>query len=328
MPDTPTTPASVAAADSALTGHRHYDYRGCAPDPDRPGLAAAADIPLTSWDAPDLPGGEPQEDRLTREEAALAVCAACPVLAACRTWSMAATETDVLPYGVSGGLTALERHRLIIESRMAAGTHQPVRQEQRESSRYRRELVRVASTPQKLAVLRALATHTRPEDVAAAAGLDVRTANWQRSKLAGLFGLDRHRATRLDLLHAARAAGLLDGVVLAPDDGSVLAAPALESPDGPRRTVPAPAPDTVRATEATRTPNLTPPPTPAPAQVVAVADAGRRVAVRVRVPARTRFADIPGQLCLDDAAPPGRRTLRLLRTTPAVATAPALESAA
>lgn len=313
---------SVAQALGTYVGHRHYPYRGCAPDPERPGLAAGADIPLTSWDTPDIDGGEPHDERRTREAAALAVCASCPVLTVCRTWSLAATDADTLPYGVSGGLTALDRHRLVIESRMASGADP-----QAEGARYGPQVVRAASTPQKRAVLRALAAHTRPEDVARAAGLDVRTANWQRSKLCGLFRLDRDRATRLDLLHAAQEAGLLDDVLLADDDGSVLAAPALESPSGPRLTVPT---RTGEATQATQPAN--PRPTSVAESAVAAQNTpsrGRPSPVRVRLPARTRFTAIPGQLCLDDLTPPAapaRRALRLVHAAPTPV--PALESAA
>lgn len=39
------------------------------------------------------------------ERAALAMCASCPLMAACRTWAL-----DVrLPYGIAGGLTAADR---------------------------------------------------------------------------------------------------------------------------------------------------------------------------------------------------------------------------
>lgn len=51
------------------------------------------------------PSQEPTAARLTREQAAKAVCARCPVLLECREHALLQPE----PYGVWGGLTAAER---------------------------------------------------------------------------------------------------------------------------------------------------------------------------------------------------------------------------
>ncbi|PYC77413.1 transcription factor WhiB [Streptomyces tateyamensis] len=54
------------------------------------------------------PAGERGEAHDAREEAAKAVCAGCPVRVECRRYALDARE----PYGVWGGLTEDERHRL------------------------------------------------------------------------------------------------------------------------------------------------------------------------------------------------------------------------
>ena len=51
---------------------------------------------------------EPRGRRRTKEEAAKALCARCPVLAECRRHAMVNREL----YGVWGGLSENERHRL------------------------------------------------------------------------------------------------------------------------------------------------------------------------------------------------------------------------
>jgi WhiB family transcriptional regulator, redox-sensing transcriptional regulator len=60
------------------------------------------------------PYGEREPSRSRREAAAKAICAGCPVLAACRAHALAARE----PYGVWGGLSEEERDALL---RGAAG---------------------------------------------------------------------------------------------------------------------------------------------------------------------------------------------------------------
>ena len=55
------------------------------------------------------PDGERGPRREAREKAAKAVCAQCPVLAACRAHALAVQE----PYGIWGGLTEDERIEII-----------------------------------------------------------------------------------------------------------------------------------------------------------------------------------------------------------------------
>jgi WhiB family redox-sensing transcriptional regulator len=57
-------------------------------------------------------GFEPKRQRLSREEAAKAICAACPVITACRDHALEQGEL----YGVWGGLGEVER-RVLLESR-------------------------------------------------------------------------------------------------------------------------------------------------------------------------------------------------------------------
>lgn len=214
-----------------LVDHRHYRYRGCAPDPDEPGMATAgglAGVPLDAWGPYTADGAEPQKTRIDRERLAQQVCGRCPVLAACRTYAnTTAIDEDgvehlVEPEGVMGGELALTRHRSLIARRHAATTGAlatpadsaapavtsvpgtvpgpavpPVRD------------MAEGRTAQKRAVLDALARYTDPELVAARAGMDVRTANWHRSALVTLLGLDKERATRDQLLAAAVDQGLL-----------------------------------------------------------------------------------------------------------------------
>lgn len=51
---------------------------------------------------------EPKRVRRRKEAAATKICAGCPVLAECREHAVANSEL----YGVWGGLTEIERHRL------------------------------------------------------------------------------------------------------------------------------------------------------------------------------------------------------------------------
>jgi WhiB family redox-sensing transcriptional regulator len=65
------------------------------------------------------PSGERGEAHDARETAAKAVCAGCPVRPECRRYALDAREQ----YGVWGGLTEDERHRLLVrgpERRSAA----------------------------------------------------------------------------------------------------------------------------------------------------------------------------------------------------------------
>ncbi|MCA1223437.1 hypothetical protein [Streptomyces sp. 8L] len=82
-------------------------------------------------------------------------------------------------------------------------------------------------------MLVALAGSADADEVARLAGLDTRTANWHRSKLCLVLGLDREAATREQLLAAARRHGLLPASVeVVRDDLPVAAAP---TSDGARQ---------------------------------------------------------------------------------------------
>lgn len=187
-----------------LTEHRFYKYRGCAPDPDQPTrVAGDPSLTLDAWDGPDLDGGEDQKALRVREAAAKAVCAGCPVLELCAAHANTVTAEGKLaePTGIRGGRTALERHRAYIATRHEVVAPAPVEQMQ---------------TEQKLAVLRALAVYSDPVAVAAAAGVDVRTANWQRARLVTQLNLEKS-VSRCELLAAAVRAGLLEASLVVPD---------------------------------------------------------------------------------------------------------------
>ncbi|MDB1086922.1 WhiB family transcriptional regulator [Streptomyces sp. ACA25] len=66
------------------------------------------------------PSHEPTASRLSREQAAKAVCARCPVLLECREHALLLPE----PYGVWGGLTAAER-RVVLTRRRRRGAAEP-----------------------------------------------------------------------------------------------------------------------------------------------------------------------------------------------------------
>ncbi|KAF0646594.1 MULTISPECIES: WhiB family transcriptional regulator [Streptomyces] len=212
------TATSPAAAWRTLTDHPHYRYRGCQPDPEQPARAAGdPDLSINAWLPYTGDGQENQADRHARERAAIVVCGFCPVKAACLAYATTLTADGLLaePEGIWGGLRALERHRALIASR--THTTSPVACADAGQQPTAEKLAE-ARTPAKTAVLRALARHTDPDLVAAAAGLDVRTANWHRSALVSLLGLDKETTTREQLLHAAVAYGLLpDTVRIVPD---------------------------------------------------------------------------------------------------------------
>lgn len=213
-------------AQQQLTEHPRYRYRGCAPDPDDPRVAAGDNrLPVGAWQAPDVDGGEEQHDRRAREAAAIEVCVDCPVMVQCLAYGSSVTADGKLaePYAILGGMTMLERHRAFVKTRHEVTAPAPDRQ---------------LRTPQKLAVLRALAAHTDPYAVAAAAGMDVRTANWQRSILVTKLSLQRG-ATRRELLAEAVRRGLLNAAAVVDDDGSVPAVPP------PTKMLDTPAPSTV-----------------------------------------------------------------------------------
>jgi hypothetical protein len=281
---TDTQKITTAAAYQALTEHRFYSYRGCAADPDRPDrMAGNPDLPVGAHHAPDTDGGEEQSVRRAREDAAIEVCLSCPVMVACDAYASSITPDGKLaePDGVQGGRRALERHRAFIKTRHEVTGQAP-------DTRF--------NTAQKRAVLRALAGHTDPYAVASAAEMDVRTANWQRSKLTTLLGLP-HDATRAELLAAAAGRGLLDGVAVVADDGTVPAVPPPTRMPDPPEVTDAPVPADEAEPRDTRS-------------GAALARAGRGLPrpdavpyqpVRVPSPRRDRFTDVDGQLALWEA---------------------------
>ena len=203
-------------ARALLTEHRHYRYRGCAPVP-----ASVADFPgqalgnpalhIDAWGTVDRADDdpEPQKKRIARERSAVAVCEACPVMAACRMYANSETPDGHLaePDGIWGGQRSLDRHRALIKRRQADTAVPPA------------AALAEARTAQKQAVLLALAREVDEELVAYRAGMDVRTSNWHRAILCGLLGLDKDRATRQDLLTTARRLGVLGKRVRIRPDG-------------------------------------------------------------------------------------------------------------
>ncbi|HEY3480671.1 MAG TPA: WhiB family transcriptional regulator [Streptomyces sp.] len=212
----PTRMSPQDAAYVAWTEHRFFKYRGCAPDPDNPRLAVGSverdgrsvQVPLDAWHGPDVDGGEEQRVRRERVEAAKEVCLNCPVMVQCDAYAGLVPSREK---EVRGGRTTAERGRL-------AGASEPKR----------RAPVPVSDsslrTPQKLAVLEALAVSADEYWVAMETGLGVRKANWQRAKLTHGLGLESS-ASRMELLRAAVARGLVDGALVVPDGGRVPAIP-------------------------------------------------------------------------------------------------------
>ncbi|MEU9014218.1 WhiB family transcriptional regulator [Streptomyces sp. NPDC048479] len=195
----------------ALTDHPRYHYRGCGPDAEDPARAAGdPDLSVDAWGPYTGDGAEPQAGRHARERAAKQVCSYCPVKDACRAYANTETADGHLaePEGIWGGQLALERHRALIARR----THDSA------TGIPERDLA-ACRTPQKRAVLRALARETDDELVAYRAGMDLRTANWNRSALCGLLGLDRETATRQQLLDTAREHGLIPPSLTIRPDG-------------------------------------------------------------------------------------------------------------
>lgn len=205
-----TVTVDAIAARQRLVDDRHYKYRGCAPDLDLPGMSAGdPEVPLDAWGPYTEDGAEPQKTRLDREKAALRICGRCPVLGLCRTYAnTTVVEVDasgrqvehlVEPEGIFGGQKALARHKALIERKHAeAATAVGAGWDLAD-----------ARTPQKLAVLHALASEVVDARVARRAGMDLRTCNWHRSALCKLLGLDKESATRDELLQVAVLRGLL-----------------------------------------------------------------------------------------------------------------------
>jgi hypothetical protein len=215
---TGTTQISSVKALQLFTEHPRFKYRQCAPDVDDQGRAAGnTALSCNAWIMEDRDGVEPRKEREAREAATIDVCVSCPVMVWCDAYANSVRADGRLaePAGIWGGRTA--RDRLA-----------------RFKARPRREVVKAAvvaapvgqvRTPQKLAVLLALAMSWDVQQVADAAGMDVRTANWQRSRLVTLLGFCRESTSRMQMLGAAVGLGLVDASVVVADDGSVLAVP-------------------------------------------------------------------------------------------------------
>ena len=205
MPD---SRSDLMQARDELTAHRWWAYRACAPAEADPRVCAVDEAtPTAVFDAPDSDIPEAPAVRGQREAAARAVCAQCPILAECRAYALGpeGTSRPRETSGILGGLTAAERERMR-DRRTAA------------------ETPALVVTGQRRAVLDALAAHLDEGAVAVAAGVDRRTANWQRSRLVTMLGLDPETATRGHLLAAAVARGLLDADAIVPDGPRVAVA--------------------------------------------------------------------------------------------------------
>ncbi|MEU7435710.1 WhiB family transcriptional regulator [Streptomyces sioyaensis] len=230
-----TSTLTPETARQQLEDHRHWRYRGCAPDPDQPGRAQGnPDLSLDAWGPYTEEGGEAPSVRNARLEAAETVCRTCPVLAECRVYGLTETADGRLaePEGVLGGMRSLDRHKALIARRREAGVPAaPAADDARLDE---------ARTAQKQALLKSLARETDEELVAYRAGMDVRTSNWHRSLLCGLLGLDKETASRQQLLERARELGVLPaGVRIAPDGRWPIAA--APNTDGSRQRRIAPA---------------------------------------------------------------------------------------
>ncbi|MGW5003209.1 WhiB family transcriptional regulator [Streptomyces hydrogenans] len=267
-----------------LTEHRHYVYRGCAPDPDNPRYAAGDDrLPLDAWGGSTVDGGLRAAERLDFQRRAMEICGRCPVLAQCRTNATSELPGGGLaePEGIQGGMKPLERRREYIARRTAAGIAPEPR-------------IAEAQTPTRLAVLHALAVETDAELVAYKAGMDLRAANWHRSALCSIFGLDKESASREELLAMAKAYGVLPARARIVPDGPwpVVAAP---NTDGTRQRRIAPG-----RPEQTVITGLLPQPAPAPT-----------APVRRRRAARPRPTAPGGRPALTLARPPAARPVPL-----------------
>lgn len=241
-------------------GHRFFRYRGCAPDADDPlRMAGNPELHVGAHNGPDAWNPEGQRERRLREDEAIKVCQACPVMVECDAYASSVKADGKLaePEGVWGGRRSLERHRALIAARHAVAAAPD----------------RVFETEQKQAVIKALAVCWDPFEVAARAGMDVRTANWQRSSLVRLLGLPK-TVTRMRALAVARERGLLEGLDVVPDDGTVLAL-------APPTKLPVPEP-------------------------VAVAEEPVAVVLPLRRPRRSQSPAIPGQLSFESLFPATR----------------------
>lgn len=215
---TGTVQLSSAQAFEEFTDSPYFKYRGCAPDTDDPTRAAGdAALPRNAWITEDRDGAEPQREREARQAAAVEVCLNCPVMVLCDAYATSARPDGRLaePRGIWGGRTESERKKLFGKREKPAVV---VKTMARAVPTSRLE------TPQKLAVLRALAMCWDPFQVAAAAGVSLRSANWQRSIMVSDMGLPK-TASRERMLAVAVELGLVDAALVVRDGGSVPAVP-------------------------------------------------------------------------------------------------------
>ncbi|MFD0509372.1 WhiB family transcriptional regulator [Streptomyces chiangmaiensis] len=122
-------------------------------------MAGDPSLPVGAHHEPDAWKPEGQKERRVREDKAIEVCLSCPVMVQCDAYASSVVWKNgdpkvAEPDGVWGGRRSLERHRALIAAR-----HEVVAAPDR---RFR--------TPQKQAVLRALAVCWDPFEVASAAG--------------------------------------------------------------------------------------------------------------------------------------------------------------
>ncbi|WP_374757719.1 WhiB family transcriptional regulator [Streptomyces sp. NEAU-H3] len=200
----------VPAGLRELWEHPRWAYRGCQPDPEDTRLSIGDPrVPVMAWQAPGE--GLPQEVVERLEAGAVRVCGWCPVREACAAYASSTTAGGALrePEGVWGGLRALDRHRALIASRTGRAAEVVAAEVGGVPWRPSEEALGEASGPTKRRVLAALAVDRDAERVAIRAGMDLRTANWHRSALCGLLGLDRETATRDQLLARAGELGVM-----------------------------------------------------------------------------------------------------------------------
>ena len=265
---TGTAPLSSAKAFEAFTDSPYFKYRGCAPDVDDPTRAAGnTALPRNAWVTEDRDGGEPQKEREAREAAAIEVCLNCPVMVLCDQYATSARPDGRLAEQrwIWGGRTAKDR-RDLFEAREKPAVVVRKLAETMPNSRF--------LTPQKMAVLRALAMCWDPFQVAAAAGVSLRSANWHRSKMVTDLGLPK-TASRERMLAVAVERGLVDASLVVPDGGAVPAVPPPTKTTAGARQLPVFSPKQAGPKQEKRT------------------SAGRRGVPRVSL--REKFASVPGQ---------------------------------
>lgn len=202
-------PQSGRDAWAALQHDPKFRERGCGPSAGDPMRAAGnPELSIDAWSASTEDGGMPHKVRRAIEAAAIEVCVECPLMVACARYGSAVDERGRLvePHGILGGETASER----------AGRYETAR----ESSVPSEAPDQVFGTKQKRAILFALARHADARDVATVAGMDLRTANWHRSKLATDLGLAK-TVSRNEVLQRALERGLVKSHWLRLDDGTV-----------------------------------------------------------------------------------------------------------